>query len=67
MKAITVEPRKPETARLEDRSARSVSNSREIQDTLRRVCQFIGIDIPVLWQWSGTAPRVVTPTHPTPS
>jgi formate hydrogenlyase transcriptional activator len=36
---------------------------REIEDALRRVCEPIGIDLAVLWQWSGTAPGAVTPTH----
>ncbi len=29
---------------------------REIEDALRRVCDFLGIDFAVLWQWSGAAP-----------
>lgn len=35
----------------------------EIQDAMRRVCQLLGIELAVLWQWSITAPRVITPTH----
>lgn len=36
---------------------------REIEDALRRVCEFVGIDLAVLWQWSGAAPGFVIPTH----
>ena len=36
---------------------------REIEDALRRVCEFLGIDLAVLWQWSVVAPGVLTPTH----
>jgi PAS domain S-box-containing protein len=36
---------------------------REIEDALRRVCELLGIDFAVLWQWSDTAPGIVTPTH----
>ncbi|MCJ7676139.1 MAG: PAS domain-containing protein [Anaerolineales bacterium] len=35
----------------------------EIEDALRRVCELLGIDLAVLWQWSGAAPGVITPTH----
>jgi PAS domain S-box-containing protein len=35
----------------------------EIKDALRRVCELLGIDLAVLWQWSGAAPGVITPTH----
>jgi formate hydrogenlyase transcriptional activator len=35
----------------------------EIEDALRRVCELLGIDLAVLWQWSDSAPGVVTPTH----
>ena len=34
----------------------------EIDDALRRVCQLLGIDLAVLWQWSG-APPVLRATH----
>jgi DNA-binding NarL/FixJ family response regulator len=34
---------------------------REIEGALRRVCEFIGIDLGVLWQWWGEAPAVATP------
>ena len=36
---------------------------REIEGALRRVCEFIGIDLAVLWQWSREAPDVLTPTQ----
>jgi PAS domain S-box-containing protein len=36
---------------------------REIQGALRRVCDLVGIDFAVLWQWSGAAPEAVLPTH----
>jgi formate hydrogenlyase transcriptional activator len=36
---------------------------REIEVALRRVCEFVGIDRAVLWQWSSAAPDVITPTH----
>ena len=36
---------------------------REIEDALRRVCERLGIEFAVLWQWSTAAPGVVVPTH----
>ena len=36
---------------------------RAIEDELRRVCKFLGIDLAVLWQWSTAEPRVPSPTH----
>ena len=36
---------------------------REIEDALRRVCEPLGIDLAVLWQWSGANPGVIAPTH----
>jgi PAS domain S-box-containing protein len=36
---------------------------RQIEDVLRRVCEFIAVDLGVLWQWSSEAPDVVTATH----
>ncbi len=36
---------------------------REIEDALRRVCQFLGLDFAVLWQWSSAAPDTLAPTH----
>ena len=36
---------------------------REIEGTLRRVCELLEIDLAVLWQWSGEGPDVITPTH----
>jgi len=35
----------------------------EIKDAQRRVCELLGIDLAVLWQWSSAAPGVLTPTH----
>jgi len=40
---------------------------REIEDALRRVCELLGIDLAVLWQWSTAAPGVFSPTHAYPS
>jgi len=39
----------------------------EIEDALRRVCELVGIDFAVLWQWSSDDPDVVRPTHIHPS
>jgi PAS domain S-box-containing protein len=36
---------------------------REIEDALRRVCETLGVDLAVLWQWSLVSPAVVSPTH----
>ena len=36
---------------------------REIQHALRRVCESLGIDLAVLWQWSGADPDVIRATH----
>jgi PAS domain S-box-containing protein len=36
---------------------------REIEDALRRVCEPLGLDLAVLWQWSDAAPGVITPTY----
>ena len=36
---------------------------REIDDALRRVCELVGIDFAVLWQWSIDDPSVLMPTH----
>ena len=36
---------------------------REITDALRLVCEFLGIDFAVLWQWPGGASNVIVPTH----
>ena len=34
-----------------------------IDDALRRVCEPLGIDLAVLWQWSSAVPGVIVPTH----
>jgi len=36
---------------------------REITDALRRVCESLGIDFAVLWQWSGAEAKIILPTH----
>ncbi len=36
---------------------------REIEDALRRVCEPLGIDLAVLWQWASGAPDLIMPTH----
>lgn len=36
---------------------------REIEDALRRVCETLGVDLAVLWQWSLASPAVLSPTH----
>ena len=36
---------------------------REIEDALRRVCELLGLDLAVLWQWSDAVLGVITPTH----
>ena len=35
----------------------------EIEDAQRRVCEFLGLDLSVLWQWSDEIPRILTLTH----
>ncbi len=40
---------------------------REIEDALRRVCELLGLDLAVLWQWTGSAPPVIEPTHTYPA
>ena len=40
---------------------------REIEDALRRVCELLGIEMAVLWQWSPAAPGSISPTHAYPS
>ena len=39
----------------------------EIEDALRRVCELVGIDFAVLWQWSTDDPGVIAPTHVYPA
>jgi transcriptional regulator with GAF, ATPase, and Fis domain len=36
---------------------------REIEDALRRVCEPLGIDLAVLWQWLTTTTETIAPTH----
>jgi PAS domain S-box-containing protein len=36
---------------------------REIVDAQRRVCELLGFDLSALWQWSASAPGVLTLTH----
>jgi formate hydrogenlyase transcriptional activator len=36
---------------------------REIENALRRVCEHLGIDVAVLWQWSADIPGLILPTH----
>jgi hypothetical protein len=43
-----------------------VEVDREIEDGLRRVCERLGIDLAVLWQWSRHTPEVIAPTHAYP-
>ena len=38
-----------------------------IENALHRVCELLGIDLAVLWQWSTTAPDVIAPTHAYPA
>ncbi len=40
---------------------------REIEEALRRVCEFLGIDYAVLWQWSFAGGDVPTATHAYPA
>jgi formate hydrogenlyase transcriptional activator len=39
---------------------------RAIEDALYRVCELLGIDLAVLWQWSTRTPGVIAPTHSYP-
>ena len=36
---------------------------REIEDAQRRVCEYLSIDVCVLWQWTHATPRYITITH----
>ena len=36
---------------------------REIMDAERRICEFLGLELAALWQWSDEAPGVLAPTH----
>lgn len=38
---------------------------REIEDACHRVCEPKGVDLAVLWQWSGTASVALLPTQGT--
>jgi formate hydrogenlyase transcriptional activator len=35
----------------------------EVEDAQRRVCEFLGLDLCVLWQWTRDTPRHITITH----
>ena len=35
----------------------------QIEESQGRVCEFLGVDRSVLWQWSMQIPRILTPTH----
>ena len=39
----------------------------EIEGALHRVCELLGIDLAVLWQWSAVTPDVIAPTHAYPT
>jgi PAS domain S-box-containing protein len=39
----------------------------EIEGALHRVCELLGIDFSVLWQWSAASPGVIAPTHAYPA
>jgi signal transduction histidine kinase len=36
---------------------------REIEDALRRLCEPLGVDLAILWQWSQATPDLIAPTH----
>jgi len=36
---------------------------REVEDALRGVCELLGLDLAVLWQWSVAVPGVIMATH----
>jgi PAS domain-containing protein len=36
---------------------------REVEDALRRVCELVGVDMAVLWQWPSSTPADATATH----
>jgi len=40
---------------------------RAISDALGGVCQLLGLDLAVLWQWSAVTPGLLAPTHSHPS
>jgi len=44
-------------------NVRPADVDREVEGALRRICEFVGIDMAVLWQWSPSVPGVVVPTH----
>jgi len=35
----------------------------EIEDALRRVCQLVGLDLAILWQWAREEQAIIAPTH----
>jgi formate hydrogenlyase transcriptional activator len=39
---------------------------REIEVALRGVCELLGVDFAILWQWSAGAPGLISPTHSHP-
>ena len=39
----------------------------EIEEALHRVCELLGIDLAVLWQWSAVTPDLIAPTHAYPT
>jgi PAS domain S-box-containing protein len=60
--------REVEAALIADISSRFVNLpadevDREIEAALCRVCEPLGIDLALLWQWSDVTPGVVLPTH----
>ena len=51
-----------------DRSSRFINLHADdvlprIENAIRHVCEFLGIELAVLWQWSIAAPDVIVPTH----
>jgi len=39
---------------------------REIEEAMGRVCEFLDIDLAILWQWSNEVPDLIMPTHSYP-
>jgi formate hydrogenlyase transcriptional activator len=66
--AVNLESRLEFETLLADLSSRFIDLApgdvdREIEDALRRVCELLGIDLAVLWQWSSAATGAIVPTH----